>query len=184
MEKLVIGLAVTAALMGARMMTHPAESSTPEHRTDPTAAASTTIEPLRTVQDTSERPADPTATASSTMASGSMAPMPTVQDPAERRAVGAATILNAMAPLSLGSQSTLTGAKADGRTIELDIQLSQNMPTNIPEDAFDRGLVAATCIQKTIGDLLAQGGAVRYAIATPDGRMLNPVTVSSCPAAG
>ncbi|WP_010188842.1 hypothetical protein [Sphingomonas sp. PAMC 26605] len=88
-----------------------------------------------------------------------------------------------MAPLQLGSYSTLTGAKADGRTIEVDVKLAPGAPINFPEGAFARGLTAGTCKQHNVTDLVSHGGAIRYAIETADGRTLTPVTVSSCPSA-
>ena len=108
---------------------------------------------------------------------------PSAPDTPERRADLTATALNAMAPRQLGSYSTLTGAKADGRTIEMDVKLAPGAPLNFPEDAFERGLTAVTCKQQNVTDLISQGGAIRYAIETADGRALTPVTVSSCSAA-
>jgi hypothetical protein len=104
------------------------------------------------------------------------------QQTPESRADITATGLNAMAPMALGVHSTLTGAKADGRTIELDIRLNSSMALNVPQDAFARAMTAMTCKNGDVADLLSKGGAVRYAITTVDGVPLTPVTVSSCSA--
>jgi len=173
MEKLMMSLAVAVIFASVRMMANPAPPNSVEHRTGSAMAsanmAAQQAENGTAVPDTVQHPAD------------AIGP---VQDAVERRADRTATALSAMAPLPLGDHGTLTGAKAEGRTIELDIRLAQDLPPSIPEDAFDRGLTAVACKEKNVVDLLAQGGAIRYAIATADGRTLNPVTVANCPAGG
>jgi len=129
MAKVMIGLAIGAAVLGAKVMLHPSLPNT-----------------------------------------------------SEGQAKFYAEKLNATAPSPFGYHNTLTAAKADGATIELDVQQSPTSYRALPDSqAFKHGLAFGMCKEKVQSDFLAMGGAVRYVFTTPNGQVLKPVTVTSCP---
>lgn len=112
---------------------------------------------------------------------GKMLLHPAMPDTLEAREAFFAKGVNAAAPVAVGPYSSMTGAKVSDGVLELDVQLSPTAPKITMDSAFMHGFEIGTCRNTTFNDLIKKGGSVRMTFTNPDGQVLPPATVSSCP---
>jgi Zn-dependent protease len=105
-----------------------------------------------------------------------------IPDTPAGRAASLAKSVNIAGPTLLGPYNTITGAKADGGTLKLEIRFNPNAPKGMFTDAFRRGIVLGVCKGQVWKDFVEKGGVLSIVMATADGQPLPPVTISSCPA--
>jgi hypothetical protein len=106
---------------------------------------------------------------------------PTVPDTLQGREDFIAKGINGTAPIPMGPYSSMTGAKVNNGTLELDVRLSPTAPTITLDDAFMHGVAFGVCKNSTMSDLIKRGGSLSMVFTNTDGQVLPPATISSCP---
>jgi hypothetical protein len=99
-------------------------------------------------------------------------PLPTVEESFAREA----QVSGASLPIRVDEITTLTGIEAEGRTLRLIFDVSEDIPALAP--GFEATLADYQCQTTMFGSELSRGGMVVMIYRGPGGRMIDTFTIT------